>query len=97
MCYSAEIREIQRDYLDAGVRIDYIEAERIFLKRQRDRLLKIPRVFEAYFDQPSLDSTSCNDGLHVVQQLYINTATASRHGPRHALPTPCRSHRFSYC
>jgi len=52
MCYSAEILNIQREYLEFGIRLDYIEAERIFIQRKADPRIKIPRAFEAYFDNP---------------------------------------------
>lgn len=53
MCYSAAVRSVQEEYWDEiGIRLNYAEAEEIFRQRQTDRKIRIPRSFEAYFDQP---------------------------------------------
>jgi septal ring factor EnvC (AmiA/AmiB activator) len=54
MCYSAQIEaNIKKLQRHGGVTIDYAEAERIFLRRLTDKRTKIPRAFEANFDEPS--------------------------------------------
>jgi putative SOS response-associated peptidase YedK len=54
MCYSAQIEaNIKKLQRHEGVTIDYVEAEKIFLRRLSDKRLKIPRAFEASFDEPS--------------------------------------------
>lgn len=52
MCYSAQIRQIEREYFRLGIKLDYSEAERIFLQRKADPRVKVPRAFEAYFNEP---------------------------------------------
>ncbi len=53
MCYSAQI-EAQLKLLrrEEGITLDYVEAERLFLERLANRRIKIPRAFEANFDNP---------------------------------------------
>lgn len=54
MCYSAQIvqviRKLQRQL---GVRLDYAEAAKLFLRRLEDPSIVISRGFEANFDAPS--------------------------------------------
>jgi putative SOS response-associated peptidase YedK len=54
MCYSAQIEaEIRRLQRQEGITIDYLQAERIFLRRLANPRIRIPRAFEANFDRPS--------------------------------------------
>lgn len=53
MCYSAQVQQSLKDYLrhfDAPP--DYAQAERLLLQRLTDKSIRIPRGFEANFDQP---------------------------------------------
>ena len=54
MCYSAQVDAvIKRLQRQEGITIDYAEAERVFLRRLTDKRIKVPRAFEANFDEPS--------------------------------------------
>jgi putative SOS response-associated peptidase YedK len=56
MCYSAQVVQIVRKlHRDLGIRLDYAEAERLFLRRLDDPALNISRGFEANFDDPATD------------------------------------------
>jgi len=56
MCYSAQIVQIVRKlHRDLGIRLDYAEAERLFLRRLEEPSLNISRGFEANFDEPATD------------------------------------------
>jgi putative SOS response-associated peptidase YedK len=56
MCYSAQVVQIiRRLHRDLGIRLDYTEAERLFVRRLEDPTLNISRGFEANFDAPATD------------------------------------------
>jgi putative SOS response-associated peptidase YedK len=56
MCYSAQIVQVVRKlYRQLGIRLDYAEAERLFLRRLDEPTLNISRGFEANFDEPQTD------------------------------------------
>jgi putative SOS response-associated peptidase YedK len=56
MCYSAQVRQVVRKlYRELGIRLDYAEAESLFMRRLDDPTLAISRGFEANFDQPVND------------------------------------------
>jgi putative SOS response-associated peptidase YedK len=53
MCYSAQVVQVVRKlYRQLGIRLDFAEAERLFLRRLDEPLLNISRGFEANFDEP---------------------------------------------
>lgn len=56
MCYSAQViqtaRKLHRQF---GLRLDYIEAEKLFFRRLEDPTLNISRGYEANFDHPAND------------------------------------------
>jgi putative SOS response-associated peptidase YedK len=53
MCYSAQVVQIVRKlHRQLGIRLDYAEAERLFLRRLDDPTVNISRGFEANFDEP---------------------------------------------
>jgi putative SOS response-associated peptidase YedK len=53
MCYSAQVVQVIRKlHRQLGIRPDYAEAERLFLRRLDDPTLNISRGFEANFEQP---------------------------------------------
>ena len=53
MFYSAQIEaRIKKLQRQDGITVDYVEAERIFLRRLADKRIKVPRAFEANFDEP---------------------------------------------
>ncbi len=54
MCYSAQVgQSVRRLYREMGIRLDYAEAERLFMRRLDDSSLMISRGFEANFDEPA--------------------------------------------
>ena len=54
MCYSAQVVQMVRKlHRELGIRLDYDEAERLFLRRLDDPTLNISPGFEANFDTPS--------------------------------------------
>jgi putative SOS response-associated peptidase YedK len=54
MCYSAQIVQIVRKlHRQLGIRLDYAEAESLFMRRLEDPSLNISRGFEANFEEPS--------------------------------------------
>ena len=56
MCYSAQVVQVVRKlYRQLGIRLDYAEAERLFLRRLDEPTLNISRGFEANFDEPQTD------------------------------------------
>jgi putative SOS response-associated peptidase YedK len=56
MCYSAQVVQVVRKlYRELGIRLDYEEAFRLFMRRLDDRSLIISRGFEANFDHPIND------------------------------------------
>ena len=56
MCYSAQVVQVVRKlYRQLGIRLDYAEAERLFLRRLDEPTLNISRGFEANFDDPQTD------------------------------------------
>jgi putative SOS response-associated peptidase YedK len=56
VCYSAQVVQVVRKlYRQLGIRLDYAEAERLFLRRLDDPTLNISRGFEANFDEPATD------------------------------------------
>jgi putative SOS response-associated peptidase YedK len=53
MCYSAQVIQVVRKlYRELGIRLDYEEAFRLFMRRLDDPSLMISRGFEANFDHP---------------------------------------------
>ena len=56
MCYSAQVRQVVRKlYRELGIRLDYAEAETLFMRRLDDPTLAISRGFEENFDHPAND------------------------------------------
>jgi putative SOS response-associated peptidase YedK len=56
MCYSAQVgQSVRKLYREMGIRLDYAEAERLFMRRLEDPSLMISRGFEANFDDPADD------------------------------------------
>jgi putative SOS response-associated peptidase YedK len=56
MCYSAQVVQVVRKlYRQLGIRLDYEEAFRLFMRRLDDPSLVISRGFEANFDDPAND------------------------------------------
>ena len=56
MCYSAQVQQVVRKlYRELGIRLDYAEAETLFMRRLEDPTLSISRGFEANFDHPAND------------------------------------------
>jgi putative SOS response-associated peptidase YedK len=54
MCYSAQVgQSVRKLYREMGIRLDYAEAERLFVRRLDDPSLSISRGFEANFDEPA--------------------------------------------
>ena len=54
MCYSAQVVQIVRKlHRQLGIRLDYDEAERLFLHRLEDPTVNVSRGFEANFADPS--------------------------------------------
>jgi putative SOS response-associated peptidase YedK len=54
MCYSAQIQQsVRKLYRELGIRLDYTETERLFLRRLDDPGIVISRGFEANFDEPA--------------------------------------------
>jgi putative SOS response-associated peptidase YedK len=53
MCYSAQVIQVVRKlHRDLGIRLDYEEAFRLFMRRLDDPSVVISRGFEANFDEP---------------------------------------------
>jgi putative SOS response-associated peptidase YedK len=56
MCYSAQVVQVVRKlHRELGIRLDYEEAFRLFMRRLDDPSIVISRGFEANFDDPSTD------------------------------------------
>jgi len=56
MCYSAQVVQTARKlHRQLGIRLDYEDVERLFLRRLDDPTLHISRGFEANFDDPATD------------------------------------------
>jgi putative SOS response-associated peptidase YedK len=56
MCYSAQVVQVVRKlHRELGIRLDYEEAFRLFMRRLDDPSIVISRGFEANFDDPATD------------------------------------------
>jgi putative SOS response-associated peptidase YedK len=56
MCYSAQVVQVVRKlHRELGIRLDYAEAEKLFLRRLDDPSLAVARGFEANFDSPATE------------------------------------------
>src|SRR6202051_3588392 len=56
MCYSAQVIQVVRKLnRELGIRLDYVEAFNLFMRRLDDPSIAISRGFEANFDNPSSD------------------------------------------
>jgi putative SOS response-associated peptidase YedK len=56
MCYSAQVIQVVRKlHRELGIRLDYDEAFKLFMRRLDDPSLIISRGFEANFDEPAND------------------------------------------
>jgi putative SOS response-associated peptidase YedK len=56
MCYSAQVVQIVRKlHRQLGIRLDYAEAESLFMRRLEEPGLNISRGFEANFEEPSTE------------------------------------------
>jgi putative SOS response-associated peptidase YedK len=56
MCYSAQVIQMARKlHRQLGIRLDYLEAEKLFFRRLDDATVNISRGFEANFDEPCTD------------------------------------------
>jgi putative SOS response-associated peptidase YedK len=56
MCYSAQVIQVVRKlHRELGIRLDYQEAFRLFMRRLDDPSIAVSRGFEANFDNPSSD------------------------------------------
>jgi putative SOS response-associated peptidase YedK len=54
MCYSAQVIQVVRKlHRELGIRLDYEEAFRLFMRRMDDPSITISRGFEANFDNPA--------------------------------------------
>jgi len=54
MCYSAQvIQTVKKLHRQLGIRLDYLEAEKLFMRRLEDPTLTISRGFEANFEEPT--------------------------------------------
>jgi putative SOS response-associated peptidase YedK len=54
MCYSAQvIQTVRKLHRQLGIRLDYLEAEKLFMRRLEDPTITISRGFEANFDEPT--------------------------------------------
>jgi len=74
MCYSAQVIQVVRKlHRELGIRLDYEEAFRLFMRRLDDPGIAISRGFEANFDNPA------NDREHqikaVIDEHRARTAT----------------------
>ena len=53
MCYSAQvIQTVRKLHRQLGIRLDYLEAEKLFMRRLDDPGILISRGFEANFEEP---------------------------------------------
>jgi putative SOS response-associated peptidase YedK len=60
MCYSAQVVQLARKLSrQLGIRFDYAEAEKLFLRRLEDPTVVISRGFEANFDEPANTQERC--------------------------------------
>lgn len=56
MCFSAQVVQMVRKlHRDLSIRLDYAEAERLFVRRLEDPALNISRGFEANFEEPATE------------------------------------------
>src|SRR5438552_14882183 len=56
MCYSAQVIQVVRKlHREMGIRLDYEEAFKLFMRRLDDPSIAISRGFEANFDNPAND------------------------------------------
>src|SRR6202035_3284346 len=56
MCYSAQVVQVVRKlHRELGIRLDYEDAFRLFMRRLDDPSIVISRGFEANFDDPATD------------------------------------------
>jgi putative SOS response-associated peptidase YedK len=56
MCYSAQVVQVVRKlHRELGIRLDYVEAFNLFMRRLDDPSIAISRGFEANFDNPAND------------------------------------------
>jgi putative SOS response-associated peptidase YedK len=56
MCYSAQVIQLVRKlHRELGIRLDYDEAEKLFVRRLDDPTLNVSRGFEANFEEVSTD------------------------------------------
>ena len=54
MCYSAQVIQVVRElHRELGIRLDYEEAFKLFMRRLDDPSVVISRGFEANFDEPA--------------------------------------------
>jgi putative SOS response-associated peptidase YedK len=54
MCYSAQvIQTVKKLHRQLGIRLDYLEAEKLFMRRLDDPTINISRGFEANFEEPA--------------------------------------------
>src|SRR5579859_3879034 len=59
MCYSAQVIQVVRKlHRQLGIRLDYEEAFRLFVRRLDDPSIVVSRGFEANFDNPANDQES---------------------------------------
>jgi putative SOS response-associated peptidase YedK len=57
MCYSAQVQQsVRKLYRELGIRLDYAETERMFLRRLDDSGILVSKGFEANFDAPEAAS-----------------------------------------
>src|SRR5216684_3907756 len=56
MCYSAQVIQVVRKlHRELGIRLDYVEAFNLFMRRLDDPSIAISRGFEANFNNPAND------------------------------------------
>lgn len=56
MCYSAQVVQVAKKlHRQLGLRLDYVESEKLFFRRLEDPSLVISRGFESNFDDPQND------------------------------------------
>lgn len=56
MCYSAQVNQLARKLnRQMGLKLDYVESERLFFRRLEDPSITVSRGFESNFDAPQND------------------------------------------
>ena len=73
MCYSAQVVQLLRKFQrEVGIRLDFAEAEKLFLRRLDDPTVNISRGFEANFEEPTT-----NQGRRIKDAIDAQRARAA--------------------